>query len=193
MNASEDLPPKALPMRIDAQGLFDGEEDWQDYPTAESTPRAGLDIGLLILRLAFGGLTALHGVQHLFGLVNGMGIQKFTDFLANQGFSHVYLLAYLIGWTEAIAGGFVILGLFTPLSAAFLSAIATITVILNWKTGYEMEFLLVALGLGLSFTGPGRVALDNGQYWYRHPMIGGGVSILLASASTAGLILWLHA
>lgn len=152
----------------------------------------GTDLGLLFLRIAIGGLFFGHGMQKVFGLWGGPGIDGFARALEGNGFTQPTTVAWITGLTELIGGAFVVLGVITPLAAAGLLAVMIPTVIVNWGAGLfagpanGLEVFL-ALGLGaaaLVFTGPGRIALDNGRTWHRRPAPWGVLSLIIAVAAS---------
>ncbi|MGH3493342.1 MAG: DoxX family protein [Sciscionella sp.] len=161
---------------------------------AESEPRRwhlGADLGLFVLRAVVGVVVGAHGMQHLFGSFSGPGITGFTEFLGKSGYANTTVLAYLTGWTELVGGGFLLLGLLTPLAAAGLLGVLANAVYLKYSGGlfaahggYELELVLAAAALSLLFTGPGRWALDNGRSWYRKAGASGTIGLLLAAGAT---------
>ncbi len=164
----------------------------------------GADFGLLILRLGLGGLFLLHGAQKLFGLPGGLGHQGFAQMLQQMGFQQSSVLAQVAGGTEFGAGVLLVLGLFTPLGAAGVLGEMVIVVLLKSghglfasQGGFELEGVLVVAALGLMFTGPGRIALDNNRAWYRHPLITGVICLMIALGAAAAVLLgfnpeWIH-
>ncbi|MEU4746118.1 DoxX family protein, partial [Actinosynnema sp. NPDC023658] len=72
---------------------------------------AGPDIGLLVLRLALGGAFVVHGLQKVFGLFGGPGIDGFAQYLQSAGFREARILAWVTGVTELAGGGLLVLGL----------------------------------------------------------------------------------
>jgi putative oxidoreductase len=164
----------------------------------------GADFGLLILRLGLGGVFLLQGAQKLFGLSGGPGHQDFAQMLQEVGFQQSSVLALVAGGTEFGAGVLLVLGLFTPLGAAGVLSEMVIVVLLNSRHGLfasqggvELEAALGVVALGLMFTGPGRIALDNSRVWYRHPLITGFICLLLALGVTVVVLLgfnpeWIH-
>src|SRR5258707_15184350 len=64
-------------------------------------------IGLLLVRLVFGGLMAAHGSQKLFGWLGGYGLTGTGTFFEQLGFRPGRLFAAAAGLTEVLGGGFV--------------------------------------------------------------------------------------
>lgn len=160
---------------------------------------AGADLGLLVMRLVLGGVFLVHGAQKLFGVLGGTGSEAFAASLAKAGFQQSSILALVTGGTELGGGALLVLGLFTPLAAAGIAAVMASAVI-SMKLGdgffapdgYEYNVVLIAMALGLMFTGPGRVALDNGRAWFRHPLASGFIFLVVGAGSAAGVLVFLH-
>ncbi|GGK70059.1 DoxX family protein [Nocardia camponoti] len=161
-------------------------------PATESTTNTetndATSIGLLILRVGFGGLMAIHGAQKLFGWFNGYGWSANADGFEAMGYHPGALFGTLAGGTELLAGLALALGLFTPLAAAAL--LGTMVNVLNttWGNGlmggtagpgYEMGLLFAIVAVVIGFTGAGKYSLDNGRVWDRNGVaIGGGVLVV---------------
>lgn len=149
---------------------------------------SGADLGLLIMRIVVGGTFAAHGAQKVFGWWNGPGLDSFAGNLTGLGYTQTDVLAAATAFTELAGGVLVLLGLFTPLAAAGLVAVAVNAVWAKWGNGlfladggYEAELTLGALAAGLTLTGPGRIALDYGRVWFRHPVVTGWFFLLLGA------------
>lgn len=165
-----------------------------DEPERAPLPwHGGADFGLLVLRLVLGGTFAAHGLQTLFGLLGGPGVTRFTAFLAENGFKHARALAWVTGVTELGGGALLVLGLFTALGAAGILGVMASVIRLKWHggffapSGFEWELALATLAFTVLFTGPGRVALDNGRPWYRHPVATGFTFLVIAAGATAAV------
>jgi putative oxidoreductase len=193
----------------DPDGLVDNQPDTavlqrdRDYGEPVAEPwrlgwNSGADLGLLIMRVVLGGIFAAHGAQKVFGWWNGPGLDGFADNVGDLGFNQTDVLAAVIGFTELVGGVLVVLGLFTPLAAAGLLAVAINAVWIKWGNGlfladdgFEAELALAGLAAGLTLTGPGRIALDNGRVWFRHPVVTGFFFLLLGvAAALVGRILF---
>ncbi|MHA6784868.1 DoxX family protein [Pseudonocardia saturnea] len=171
-----------------------------DQPATKTRPtrrpltwNPGTDVGLLILRFAIGGTFFAHGMQKVFGLWGGPGIGRFSQELAGYGFRETMTLAWVTGITELVAGGFVVLGVLTPLAAAGLVGIMINVVLLKVGNGFFIASpagaaaveLEVVLGLGAAaivLTGPGNVALDRGRTWQRRPAPWGVLAMVIGVA-----------
>ncbi|GAA4619578.1 DoxX family protein [Saccharopolyspora hordei] len=203
---------------------YDYYDDDDGYSTADATslvdPRGGgedvyyddlgntrkpfgwsgsTDLGLLVLRLALGGIFLAHGAQKLFGVLGGPGPEGFAQALSEMGFQQSATLALVTGATELGAGALLVLGLFTPLAAAGVVGVMANAIVLKLGAGFfaatggfEFEATLGVLALGLMFTGPGRVALDNGRVWFRRPLAFGFVGLVIAAAAATVVLLLFH-
>lgn len=154
----------------------------------------GTDVGLLLLRLGVGGTFLAHGLQKVFGLWGGPGVDGFARVLDGFGYQQSYLLSWVTGLTELIGGAFVVLGAATPLAAAGLLAIMINTVLLKFAGGFfiagpagagavELDLVLGLAAGALVLTGPGRLALDNGRPWHRRPASWGVLALVIGIAA----------
>jgi putative oxidoreductase len=168
-----------------------------DDPRTLTRWHGGLDFGLLIMRLAVGGTLGLHGLQKVFGLFNGPGLDEFAHQLGAQGFtSQTTLLSWLGGIAEVAGGGLLILGLFTPAAAAALLSLTATAVYLKYRSGivlgtgdgFEYHVLLAATAFGLLFTGPGRISVDLNTPWRRKPVPYAFVGVVLAAGAVAAIM-----
>lgn len=161
------------------------------------------DIGLLLLRLGVGGTFLAHGLQKVFGLWGGPGINGFAQMLQGMGFTQPVTLAWLTGLGELVGGAFVVLGAVTPLAAAGLLGIMINAVLLKLGNGFfitgpagaggfELEFVLGMAAGALVLTGPGRVALDNGRAWHRRPASWGVLFLVIGIAAAVLIRVLLH-
>ncbi|MQA09250.1 MAG: DoxX family membrane protein [Pseudonocardiaceae bacterium] len=162
---------------------------------------AGLDVGLLLVRWVLGGLFIAHGLQKLgmFGGVDGRGggVGAFAGVLESAGYSQTTALAWVTTVTELGAGALLVFGLFTSLAAAGLLGVMFNAVIamkleagfFAGDGGFELEMVLGVAALALAFTGAGRVALDRRTRWFSHAPAFGLVSVLIAAAASAVVLL----
>jgi putative oxidoreductase len=160
---------------------------------------SGADLGLLIIRAAVGGIFAAHGAQKVFGWWGGPGLDTFATNLTGMGFRQADVLSAATAFAELVGGVLVVLGLFTPLAAAALLSVAINAVWVRWggglflvNGGYEFELALAAMAAGLTLTGPGRVALDYGRSWFRHPVIFGLLCLMIGVAVAVAVRLVWH-
>jgi putative oxidoreductase len=155
---------------------------------------AGPDIGLLVLRLALGGAFVVHGLQKVFGLLGGPGIDGFAQYLQSAGFREARILAWVTGVTELAGGGLLVLGLFTPLAAAGVLGVMANVIALKYRAGFlapdgvELEVAYAAMAFAALFAGPGRVALDYNRSWFRHPLLSGFLCLVVAAGATAATL-----
>ena len=155
---------------------------------------ASADIGLLVLRLALGGAFVLHGLQKVFGLFGGPGIDGFARYLQSAGFREPRIMAWVTGVTELGGGALLILGLFTPLAAAGVLGVMANVIALKYKGGFfapngvELEVVYAAMAFAVLFAGPGRAAFDYNRSWFRHPLLSGFLCLVLAAGATAATL-----
>ncbi|MFE2755064.1 DoxX family protein [Actinosynnema sp. NPDC059335] len=152
------------------------------------------DLGLLVLRLALGGAFVAHGLQKVFGLFGGPGIDGFTRYLESAGFREARILAWVTGVTELGGGALLVLGLFTPLAAAGVLGVMANVIALKYRGGFfapdgvELEVAYAAMAFAALFAGPGRAALDRNRSWFRHPLTAGLICLVLAAGATAATL-----
>lgn len=141
------------------------------------------DFGLVLLRFAVGGTFFAHGMQKVFGMWGGPGVDGFARSLQDFGYQQSTTLSWVGGIAEMVAGAFVVLGIVTPFAAAGLLAIKINAVLLKLGTGYfitsaagtdavEFDVVLGLAAAALVLAGPGRIAFDNGRAWQRRPAWG---------------------
>ncbi|RMI35209.1 DoxX family protein [Nocardia stercoris] len=160
------------------------------------TSHSGLDLGLLILRVGFGGLLVVHGTQKLFGWFGGSGLDAAARGFTSMGYHPGKVFATIAGLCEAGGGALLVLGLLTPLAAAI--AIGTMINAANagWHHGFtkgiELPLLFGLAAATLAFTGPGRLAADHGRPWQREGLLWGCAALVLAvvAAVVTLLIKW---
>ena len=154
-------------------------------------PRGTLDLGLFILRVTVGVLLTLRGLQKLFGLFNGPGIDGTAQILSEAGYDQARLLAIAGGAIELVAGVMLVIGLAAPIAAAGLLGLVGLGIaitltgnesvpLLGTTTrGLEAPVLYAASLLALLFTGPGRWAIDRKWGWSYRPRFSGLIWLLL--------------
>ena len=129
----------------------------------------GKDVGLLILRLALGGIVIAHGVQKLRD-----GVSVYADSLGSLGLPYPYPLAIAVIAAEIGGGALVILGLASAIGALAIATILVVAIVkVHWGNGfflqttwsapgriphgYEFALALLAMALCLLLTGPGSI------------------------------------
>jgi putative oxidoreductase len=154
------------------------------------------NFGLLLLRIALGGVMLAHGINHIIGggKIAGTG-RWFQSLGMKPGIVH----AWLASLTEVGAGAMLVAGLLTPLACAGVVGVMVVAIITNhWKNGffifrpgegYEYVLTLTLAALSLAAIGPGAWSLDNAiDLGWSHKMSfviaavagGGGALALLA-------------
>jgi putative oxidoreductase len=129
--------------------------------------------GLLLIRLAVGGIMAGHGLQKLFGWWDGPGRTGTEGMMRNFDFRLAPLLALGLALSEAGGGLLLAAGFLTPLGALAVAIVMLNAVALvhwangfwNGKGGFEFNLLIAAVVVGLAAIGPGRFSLDHALGW----------------------------
>ncbi|MBL0385156.1 DoxX family protein [Tumebacillus sp. ITR2] len=125
-------------------------------------------LGLLIIRLVIGLTFVGHGAQKLFGWFGGTGVSETGQWLESIGIKPGgKIWAVVAGACELIGGLLFAAGWMTPLGAALITIIMIDAIITvhgrngYWLTnnGFEYNFVLIAVTIGVAFIGPGRYVL----------------------------------
>jgi putative oxidoreductase len=127
------------------------------------------DLGLLILRLAVGGLLVGHGSQKLFGWFSGPGLKGLAGWLESLGLKPGTPWAMAASASEFGGGLLTTLGFLHPLGPlGTMGSMIMATVKAHWgkpiwvsQGGAELPVVNMATALALTLTGPGRFSLDR--------------------------------
>jgi putative oxidoreductase len=128
-----------------------------------------LDLGLLIVRTAFGLCLAAHGAQKAFGWFGGPGLNGATGFFGSLGLRPPRFWATTAAVAEVGGGLLIALGLLGPVGPALALAVMIAAAWLEhrahgfWVTdgGIEYPALTGAVAIALALTGFGQYALDR--------------------------------
>jgi putative oxidoreductase len=132
-----------------------------------------LEVGLLLLRVAVGGIMAAHGAQKLFGWWGGPGLKATAGMCGHLAYRSPFRMACGLGLAEFGGGLALATGLLTPLGALAVTVVMLNAVYLvHWPKGffatnggYEFNLLIAASAVALAATGPGRYSLDAALGW----------------------------
>ncbi|WP_448399410.1 DoxX family protein [Mycolicibacillus trivialis] len=194
--------PYVQPGGVHPGGRHAAPDDWDAHheERVRAAGRRGTqDLGLLILRVALGGLLIAHGLQNLFGWWGGSGLSGLKNSLSDAGYQHADILTYVAAGGQITAGLLLVLGLFTPLAAAgvlaylingMLAAVSADSGRFGFflPDGHEYQLTLIALAVAIILVGPGRYGLDAGRGWSRRPFIGSFLALLLGIGG--GIAMW---
>ncbi|WP_433624088.1 DoxX family protein [Nocardia sp. CA-120079] len=156
------------------------------HPSGATLDNSAAHIGLLVLRVVFGGLLAAHGSQKLFGWFSGPGWRGNAATFDSMGYNPGKLFGTLAGLSEFTGGILLLLGLLTPLASAIVLGTMINAINATWGgglmtgKGYEMPLLFATAGAVVAFTGPGKFSLDHGRPWQRQGLVWGVAAIVLA-------------
>ena len=119
------------------------------------------DLGMLLLRVAFGAAMAYHGYQKIFG---GM-MPQFVEGVGKMGFPMPEVFAWAAALSEFAGGIFLALGLFGRFAAFFIAVTMAVAafVALSAKPLSDKELALAYLVISSAFVmmGPGALSVDG--------------------------------
>ncbi|WP_027409386.1 DoxX family protein [Anoxybacteroides tepidamans] len=127
-----------------------------------------VDLGLLIIRLVVGFTFMGHGAQKLFGWFGGHGVEGTGGWFESIGIKPGVTMALLAGLAEFVGGALFALGFLTPIASALIAITMLVAIVKvhgangYWitKNGFEYNFVLLAVAIGVALIGPGQYALD---------------------------------
>ncbi len=151
-------------------------------------------VGILVLRIALGGIFFGHGAQKLFSWFGGRGISGHAGFLESLGLRPSRLLAVVSGLGEFFGGLGVLFGFLMPLPAAAIIGAMTVAIIrVHWTKGFwnhdggiEYPLVLAVLAFVIGLAGPGRLSLDR-AFGVRLPE---PLTFIVVLALTAIVVAW---
>lgn len=141
--------------------------------------KTGFDYGLLVLRLALGGIFIMHGVQKMW-LINAPGVSGVADNLALLGLPYPHPMAIALISAEIGGGLLVAIGLFPRIGALSLAAVMVVGIVkVHWQYGFflpvkaegvgeihqgcEYALALLAMSLCILFAGAGGIKVPVGK------------------------------
>jgi putative oxidoreductase len=132
-----------------------------------------MSYGLLLLRVAVGGIMAAHGAQKVFGWWGGPGMAGTVGMCTNLGYRWPFLMGVALAASELGGGVALAAGLLTPLAALAVTVVMlTAVYLVHWPRGffntgggYEFNLLIAAAAIAIVATGPGRYSLDRALGW----------------------------
>jgi len=121
------------------------------------------------LRVGLGIMFAGHGLQKVFGLFGGPGINGFAQGLSKLGFTPPFFWAYAAGLTELLGGICLLLGLGTRIASVFLFILMTVAIatvhikngFFAMNNGFEYPFIIACICIALLILGSGRWSLNT--------------------------------
>ncbi|GAC1318241.1 MAG: DoxX family protein [Acidimicrobiales bacterium] len=152
-----------------------------------------IDAGLLILRVALGGMIAAHGYNHFFGGGRLPGAGRWFDSLGiRPGLLHAWTTAIV----EVGAGLMFVAGFLTPLAAAGIIGIMSVAGIVVHrrngffitKEGYEYVLVISMACAAVGVMGAGRWSVDHAIGFEVDGLAGLALSAGLGFAAAVGLL-----
>jgi len=124
------------------------------------------DMALLILRLAVGVIIGAHGLQKIYGIWGGPGIENFSNFIGSLGFEPPLVWAWAAALSEAIGGMLLVLGILPRLSALSIAATMGVAIYkVHWNGlfasngGFEYPLLILCACVAIIIAGAGRISV----------------------------------
>lgn len=127
------------------------------------------DIAVLFLRLVIGIIFFAHGMQKIFGVFQGSGIDGFISMIKGLGFSYPLFWAWAAALSEGLGGLFLILGVMPRSSAFFISIVMIVAIIkihgpkgfFMSSGGFEYPLMLLSASISILLMGAGKYSIFN--------------------------------
>lgn len=131
-----------------------------------TTPLFNNDITTLFPRIILGLVFLFHGGQKMFGWFGGAGLDATAQFM-NINLDIPVFMGYMAAMTEFFGAVFLLLGLFTRISAFGLGITMFVAIItahpdafLLSEGGMEYSLTLLFMSITAFILGPGKISLD---------------------------------
>jgi putative oxidoreductase len=130
-----------------------------------------VSLGILLMRIAIGGVMFAHGSQKVLGIFGGKGMDA-TVSMMSAGLGLPAFFIYLSIFTEFLGGIALLFGALTRFfGIAVLINMLVAVMAVHFKngffapTGFEYPGTLAMIALGIIIMGPGKFSLDRAVFW----------------------------
>jgi putative oxidoreductase len=117
--------------------------------------------GVMLLRLFLAWIFIAAGAGKLFGAWGGVGIQGFTGFLTKIGIPSPEIMAYVVGWTELVAGLLLLFGFLTRLAAVAIMIMMAVAIAKVHLNDFNYPAVVLLSALALLEVGSGVFSIDH--------------------------------
>jgi putative oxidoreductase len=119
----------------------------------------------LPLRIGLGVIFLAYGLQKMFGLFGGPGMQGYTQMLSGLGFAPAAFWAYVSALTELLGGACLLIGVVTRTASLLLFInIAVAAVMVHLPNGFFMANNGVAFPLIIACSALSLMMLGTGKF-----------------------------
>ena len=118
------------------------------------------DFALFVLRMVFAGVFLVHGVPKI------KNLKSTQEWFGSVGFKPGWFWGTLVALLETAGAALILLGLRTQIAAFLLAGQMAVVILWKFKNGkrssgdYELDLLLMSVGLILTTMGGGFLALN---------------------------------
>lgn len=139
---------------------------------AASHPKSKAAWAPVVIRLILGIVFMIHGSQKLFGAFEGPGMAGTVGMMDHLGVHPALFWAWVVALSEFLGGLGVFVGFLTGLASLAIVVDMIVAVALihghngffNPK-GFEYNLALIAMGISLIISGPGKLSIDRLIRW----------------------------
>lgn len=152
-----------------------------------------LDLAMLVLRVALGGMLIAHGTNKIVG---SGGLDGTTRWFESLGLRPARLHAGVAAYTEIGAGALLLLGLVTPVASAAFIGLMLVAALTDhrgkgyfvFKGGWEYTLLVAMVAVVPALVGPGRWSLDHAIGLELFGIGWAGASLVVGVLAAVGLM-----
>ena len=116
---------------------------------------------IFFLRLFVAWIFIKSGGGKLFGWFDGMGMGNFMPYLASLEIPEHEIMAYVVGWSELVAGVLLAFGFLTRLAALPIIAIMVVAIVKVHPNDFYYPGMVLLSALVFLQYGSGKLSVDN--------------------------------